>query len=77
MLGFCGTLVAVAGEGGIDGYILMMLAIPCILVAFALAVIYGLIRALTSLKRRAALIATSVISATIVLIYFLVLALNR
>jgi hypothetical protein len=79
MLGFSGTLVAVAGAGGIDGYILMMLVFSWTLVVFAVAfalwAIYGAIRALTSLKRRAALIATSVISATIVLIYFLVLAL--
>jgi hypothetical protein len=77
MLGFSGTLVAVAGpDGGVAGFILMMLGFSCTLVAFALGAIYGAIRALTSLKRRAALIATSVISATIVLFYFLVLALQ-
>jgi hypothetical protein len=81
MLGFPGTLVAVAGEGPFDSFMLMMvlisLVLPCILFAFALWAIYGAIRAFTSLKRRAALIATSVIGATIVLIVFLLTALRR
>ena len=78
MLGFSCTLVAVAGGPGdsVAGVILMILVLPCALVALALGAIYGAIRAFTSLKGWAALIATSVISATIVLIYFLILAIQ-